>query len=49
MMVMQKRIALLEGENAELKQRLRDVAAIKGQADIADYLSKNNVSVCYYY
>ena len=42
-MVMQKRVALLENENQELKRRLRDIASIKGQADIADYLAKNNV------
>ena len=44
MMVMQKRIELLERENAELKKRLKDVASIKGQHDVQEYMHKNDVS-----
>ncbi len=44
LMVLQRRVAALEGENAELKRRLRDVANIKGQADVQQYMHKNDVS-----
>lgn len=40
---MQKRIELLEKENAELKRRLKDVASIKGQRDVQEYMQKNDV------
>ncbi len=43
-MILQKRIEILEHENKELKRRLKDVAAIKGEADVASYLRANNVS-----
>ncbi len=46
LMVMQKRIALLEAENVELKKRLRDVASIKGQQDVQEYMHKLDVSTC---
>jgi PTB domain-containing engulfment adapter protein 1 len=45
LLVLQKRIALLENENTELKKRLKDVADIKGGQDVTDYMSKNNVSI----
>jgi hypothetical protein len=44
LLVLQKRVALLEGENSELKTRLREVADIKGRQDIADYMKKNNIT-----
>ncbi len=43
-LVLQKRVALLENENGELKRRLKDVANIKGQADVQSYMHSNNVS-----
>ena len=43
-MVTAKRIAILEAENAELKRRLRDVANIKGQQNVQEYMLKNDVS-----
>lgn len=33
----------LEAETEELKRRLRDVAAIKGHADVAEYMRANQV------
>ena len=44
-MVMQKRIELLEHENKELKKRLTDVANIKGDNDVKQYMRENNVSI----
>ena len=43
-LVTQKRIAILENENAELKKRLRDVANIKGMHDVQGYMNANDVS-----
>ena len=43
-MVMQKRIELLENENKELKKRLTEVANIKGDNDVKQYMRENNVS-----
>jgi len=43
-MVMQKRIELLEHENKELKKRLTDVANIKGDNDVKQYMRENNIS-----
>ena len=43
-MTLQKRVALLEGENAELKKRLKDVDSIKGMHDVQEYMHKNDVS-----
>jgi hypothetical protein len=43
-MVMQKRIELLENENKELKKRLTDVATIKGDNDVKQYMRENNIS-----
>lgn len=43
MLVLQKRVSLLEAENTELKKRLREVANIKGQHDIQEYMHKNDV------
>ena len=43
-LVLQKRVAILENENGELKKRLKDVANIKGQADVQQYLHSCGVS-----
>merc|ERR1711874_657276 len=43
-MVMQKRIELLEHENKELKKRLTEVASIKGDNDVKQYMRENNIS-----
>ena len=43
-MIMQKRIEILEHENKELKKRLEDVAKIKGDQDVKQYMRENNVS-----
>ena len=43
-LIMQKRIEILEHENKELKKRLAEVAKIKGQNDVQQYLKENNVS-----
>jgi len=43
-MVMQKRIELLENENKELKKRLTEVASIKGDNDVKQYMRENNIS-----
>ena len=34
----------LERENAELRQRLRDVGSLLGKTKLAEYMEKNNVS-----
>jgi len=44
MMTQQKRIEILEKENAELKRRLKDVAGIKGAADVQEYMRQREVS-----
>ena len=43
-LIMQKRIEILEHENKELKKRLAEVAKIKGDHDVQQYLKNNNVS-----
>ena len=43
-LVLQKRVAILENENGELKKRLKDVANIKGQSDVQQYLHSCGVS-----
>ena len=43
MLTLQKRVELLENENSQLKARLREVAKIKGDRDIQEYLAKNKV------
>ena len=43
-LVLQKRVAILENENGELKKRLKDVANIKGQSDVQQYLHACGVS-----
>ena len=43
MLTLQKRIELLENENSQLKSRLREVAKIKGDRDIQEYLAINKV------
>jgi hypothetical protein len=54
-LVLQKRVALLENENGELKKRLKDVASIKGQNDVQQYMHTNDVSyeghmiICLYF
>ncbi len=42
-LVLQKRIEFLENENKELKKRLSEVAKIKGDDDVKDYMKENNV------
>ena len=48
-MIMQKRIEILEQENKELKKRLADVAKIKGDLDVKQYMKDNNVSPFYHF
>jgi hypothetical protein len=43
-LIMQKRIEILEHENKELKKRLAEVAKIKGQNDVQQYLKENNIA-----
>ena len=43
MLTLQKRVELLENENSQLKSRLREVAKIKGDRDIQEYLANNKV------
>ena len=43
-LVMEKRLELLEAENAELKRRLKDIAVIKGMQDVQEYMKKHDVS-----
>jgi len=43
-LIMQKRIEILEHENKELKKRLTEVAKIKGQNDVQQYLKENNIA-----
>jgi len=38
-----EKIARLERENAELRQRLRDVGSLLGKAKLAEYMEKNNI------
>ena len=45
LLVLQKRVALLERENGILKTRLRDVASIKGQQDVQEYMHRNDVRI----
>ena len=44
LLTLQKRIELLENENSQLKSRLREVAKIKGEQDVQEYLTRNKVS-----
>ena len=44
-LVLQKRIEFLENENKELKKRLSEVAKIKGDDDVKDYMKENNVRI----
>ena len=44
-LVLQKRIEILEQENKELKKRLSEVAKIKGDNDVKQYMRENNVSL----
>jgi hypothetical protein len=45
LMTQEKRIEILERENAELKRRLRDVANIKGANDVKEYLRQRGVRI----
>ena len=38
-----EKIARLERENGELRQRLRDVGSLLGKTKLAEYMEKNNV------
>lgn len=42
-MILQQKIKRLEHENNIYRQRLQDIAAIKGSADVAAYLSQHNL------
>ncbi|XP_071869742.1 PTB domain-containing engulfment adapter protein 1 [Bombus fervidus] len=42
-MVLQQKIKRLEHENNVYRQRLQDIAAIKGSADVSAYLSQHNL------
>ncbi|XP_048513848.1 PTB domain-containing engulfment adapter protein 1-like [Athalia rosae] len=42
-MVLQHKIKLLEHENNIYRQRLQDIATIKGAADVSSYLSQHNL------
>ncbi|XP_067212926.1 PTB domain-containing engulfment adapter protein 1 [Linepithema humile] len=42
-MVLQQKIKRLEHENNVFRQRLQDIAAIKGSADVSAYLSQHNL------
>ncbi|XP_011638504.1 PTB domain-containing engulfment adapter protein 1-like [Pogonomyrmex barbatus] len=42
-MVLQQKIKRLEHENNVYRQRLQDIAAIKGSADVSTYLSQHNL------
>jgi len=44
LLTLQKRIELLENENAQLKTRLRDISKIKGEQDIQEYLTTNKLN-----
>jgi len=44
LLTLQKRIELLENENSQLKTRLRDVSKIKGERDIQQYLTTNQLN-----
>jgi len=44
LMTLQKRIEILENENTQLKSRLRDVAKIKGEADVQEYIARNKLT-----
>lgn len=43
LLTLQKRIELLENENLQLKSRLQDVAKIKGEQDVQEYLTKHKL------
>lgn len=43
-MVLQKRIGILESENEELKKRLKDVASIKGDGDVESYMREHHLT-----
>ena len=49
LMTLQKRIEILENENTQLKSRLRDVAKIKGEADVQEYIARNKVRFKFLY
>ena len=40
-----EKIARLERENGELRQRLRDVGSLLGKTKLAEYMEKNNVGM----
>ncbi|XP_069703551.1 PTB domain-containing engulfment adapter protein 1-like isoform X2 [Periplaneta americana] len=44
LMLLQQKVKRLEAENATLRQRLSDVAQIKGQTDVEDYMTRNGIS-----
>merc|ERR1711997_1181589 len=44
LLTLQKRIEILENQNTQLKSRLRDVAKIKGEADVQEYIARNKLT-----
>ncbi|XP_021933552.1 PTB domain-containing engulfment adapter protein 1 isoform X2 [Zootermopsis nevadensis] len=44
LMLLQQKVKRLESENSLLRQRLSDVAQIKGQSDIEEYMSQNGIT-----
>ncbi|GFG38739.1 hypothetical protein Cfor_02770, partial [Coptotermes formosanus] len=44
LMLLQQKVKRLESENSILRQRLTDVAQIKGQSDVEEYMSQNGIT-----
>ncbi|KAJ9591282.1 hypothetical protein L9F63_002185, partial [Diploptera punctata] len=44
LILLQQKVKRLEAENSTLRQRLSDVAQIKGQGDIEEYMSRNAIT-----
>lgn len=44
LMLLQQKVKRLETENSTLRQRLSDVAQIKGQGEVEEYMSRNGIT-----
>ncbi|PNF29250.1 PTB domain-containing engulfment adapter protein 1 [Cryptotermes secundus] len=44
LMLLQQKVKRLESENSMLRQRLSDIAQIKGQSDVEEYMSRNGIT-----
>lgn len=44
LMLLQQKVKRLESENSILRQRLTEVAQIKGQSDVEEYMSQNGIT-----